>query len=220
MMDLSIIIPFSPQEDHLGEILSDLEKIPPIVNFEIILVGESDGPIPENSKKLFVRSDLGRAVQLNKGGEMAKGRFLLFLHADSRVSSYDFRLFYQTQTKCPNGLTYFNLKFYPNSKKMGLNEIGAKFRSNILKLPFGDQGLGLSKETFSKLEGFPLIPLGEDIGLVCRARKRGIFLVNNGANIYTSARKYEKNGWIKTTLIHLYYSIKLYLSFCFGAKTI
>ena len=219
-MDLSIIIPFSPKEEHLADILSDLKKIPFGENFEIILVGESDGPIPENLKKYFVKSNLGRAVQLNNGSFMARGKFLWFLHADSRITSHDFKIFYQKQIQCPNDLTYFNLKFYPRSKKMRLNEMGAKFRSDIFKLPFGDQGLGLSKENFQKLGGFPITPLGEDIGLVCIARKNGIALTNNGAKIYTSARKYEKNGWIKTTLIHLYYSIKLYLSFWFGAKTI
>lgn len=213
-MDLSIIIPFSPEEEKLSDLLSD---IPIDQNIEIILVGESDLPIPKDFKKYFLKSPLGRAVQLNNGAFAAKGKFLCFLHADSRLSPKDFKLFYQNQIKNPQNLTYFDLKFLPSSKKLLLNEIGAKFRSDIFKLPFGDQGLGVSKENFEKLGGFPLVSMGEDLAFVCKARKKGIILRNNGANIYTSSRKYKKNGWFRTTLIHLFYTFKLYFSY---SKTI
>lgn len=209
-MDLSIIIPFSPEEEKLSDLLSD---IPIDQNIEIIIVGERDLPIPRDFKKYFLKSPLGRAVQLNNGAHMAKGKFLWFLHADSRVSLKDFKLFYQTQIKNPQDLTYFNLKFLPSSKKLLLNEIGAKFRSDIFKLPFGDQGLGVSKKNFEKLGGFPLVSMGEDLAFVCKAREKGIILRNNGANIYTSSRKYQKNGWFRTTLVHLFYTFKLYFSF-------
>lgn len=219
-MDLSIIIPFSPQEDRLSVILSDLKMITIEGNFEILLVGESDINIPNDSKVFFVKSKLGRVDQLNRGAQVAKGKFLWFLHADSEVSLKDFKLFYQTLLRRPNDLPYFNIKFSPPSKKMFLNEIGAKIRSDIFKLPFGDQGLGISKENFQKLVGFPLVPIGEDLAFVILARKNGIRLNNCGANIFTSSRKYEKNGWVKTTLIHLFYTIKLFFSFWFGTKTI
>ncbi len=217
MIELSIIIPISPREDLLFDLLEDLKNISLIRSSEIILVGDNDLPIPKDFKKYFVKSPLGRAVQLNNGAHAAKGKILWFLHADSRVSPKDFKLFYQTQIKNPGDLTYFNLKFLPSSKKLLLNELGAKFRSDIFKLPFGDQGLGVSKENFEKLGGFPLVSMGEDLGFVCKARKKGIILRNNGANIYTSPRKYEKNGWAKTTLIHLFYTFKLFFLF---AKTI
>jgi hypothetical protein len=219
-MDLSIIIPFSHQEDRLPVILSDLKKIILEGKFEIILLGESDINIPNDSKVFFVKSKLGRVDQLNRGAQVARGRLLWFLHADSEVALKDFKLFYHTLLRCPNDLTYFNLKFSPPSKKMFLNEIGAKIRSDIFSLPFGDQGLCVSKENFQKLGAFPQVPIGEDLAFVILARKNGIRLNNCGANIVTSSRKYEKNGWIKTTLIHLFYTIKLFFSFWFGAKTI
>lgn len=217
MMELSIIIPFSSKEEKLSTLLNE---IPIEKNFEIILVGESDTPIPKDFKKNFVKSPLGRAIQMNKGASVAQGRFLWFLHADSRINSNDFKLFYQTQIRNPEDLTYFNLRFFPRSKRLVLNEIGAKIRSDLFKLPFGDQGLGVSKESFEKLGGFPLVSLGEDMLFVLMARKKGLILRNNGAYIYTSSRKYERKGWIKTTLIHLFYTIKLFYSFRLGTKTI
>src|SRR5574343_62712 len=115
MMEISIIIPFSSQEDQLPELLKDLENIEK--NLEIILVGECDTFIPKDFKNCFVKSSSGRAAQMNKGAEVAKGKFLWFLHADSRITPQDFELFSQTQTFYPDGLTYFNLRFFPRTKK-------------------------------------------------------------------------------------------------------
>ena len=209
-MDLSIIIPFSPQEDQLKVLLSDLEKIT-LKNIEIILVGENDLPIPKNFKNNFVKSKLGRAVQQNYGAKAAKGKFLWFLHADSRIRRQDFEILKKTFKNYPNDIIYLNLKFLNASKKMWINEIGTKIRSDLFKLPFGDQGLGVSKENFQKIAGFPQISFGEDLLFVRKARKIGLKIKNCRANIYTSARKYEKNGWIKTTLEHLYKTLNLSL---------
>ena len=209
-MDLSIIIPFSPQEDQLKVLLSDLEKIP-LKNIEIILVGENDLPIPKNFKNNFVKSKLGRGVQQNYGAKVAKGKFLWFLHADSRIRRKDFDSLKKTFKNNPNDIIYLNLKFLNAYKKMWVNEIGTKIRSDLFKLPFGDQGLGVSKENFQKIAGFPQIPFGEDLLFVRKARKIGLKIKNCRANIYTSARKYEKNGWIKTTLEHLFKTLKLSL---------
>ncbi len=207
-MDLSIIIPFSPQEDQLKVLLSDLEKNT-LKNIEIILVGENDLPIPKNFKNNFVKSKLGRAVQQNYGAKVAKGKFLWFLHADSRIRTQDFDCVIKTLKNYPNNLIYLNLKFLKGSKKMWINEIGTKIRSDLFKLPFGDQGLGVSKDNFQKIAGFPQIPFGEDLLFVRKAKKIGLKIKNCRANIFTSARKYEKNGWVKTTTEHLFKTLKL-----------
>jgi len=86
---------------------------------------------------------------------------------------------------------------------------GARLRSRILKVPFGDQGFCIKKALFHKLEGFPEdLPYGEDHVFVWKIRQHGTELQPTGAILYTSARKYKKHGWLKTTLLHQYLWIK------------
>ncbi len=86
---------------------------------------------------------------------------------------------------------------------------GALFRSRALGVPFGDQGFCIKKTIFNKLGGFPEgLPYGEDHVFVWRARQQGIDLQPLGVKLYTSARKYKKHGWLKTTILTQYLWIK------------
>ena len=76
-------------------------------------------------------------------------------------------------------------------------------------MPFGDQGLCIRKDLFQSIKGFREdLPYGEDHVLVWTARQWHIELQPVGAMLYTSARKYKKYGWVKTTLIHQYLWMK------------
>jgi hypothetical protein len=88
---------------------------------------------------------------------------------------------------------------------MKINELGVWFRTRILKTPFGDQCLCMSKNVFDDLGGYPTDVLcGEDHMLIRKARRKGVHIVPIKAKVQTSARKYLKNGWAKTTFGHLY----------------
>ncbi len=205
-MEISIIIPFTPREVQINDLLDDLQSIP---DSDLLLIGESDLIIPNKFKGCFFKAPLNRAIQLNHGAKYAKGKFLWFLHADSRIKKLDLEIFLNTYKNYPNDLHYFDLKFLGPFKKLKLNEMGAKFRSDYLKLPFGDQGLVVSKNIFKKIGGFPLVPLGEDLLFVKSVRRSGVKIRNCGAKIYTSPRKYEKDGWLRTTFFHIFHSIRL-----------
>ena len=111
--------------------------------------------------------------------------------------------------KHPQELLYFNLAFYDGPKLMKINEWGVRFRTYFLKTPFGDQGLCIKKDIFSQLGKYPEdVACGEDHLLVRQARRKNIKLMRIKSKIYTSGRKYEANGWVKTTILHLYLSVK------------
>jgi GT2 family glycosyltransferase len=92
---------------------------------------------------------------------------------------------------------------------MCINRWGVHFRSRILKVPFGDQGFCIRKDMFQILGGFPdNVPYGEDHIFVWKARQQGVKLQPVCSTLYTSARKYKKHGWLKTTLLHQYLWVK------------
>lgn len=185
---LSVIIPSRNDEPELTLLVENLKSLEP--NLEIII---------ETGKN--------RAAQMNLGAKKAKGDFLWFLHADSRVTKESIESLRNSLNKSPDSLLYFNLRFYDASPLMKINEIGAHFRSRFFKMPFGDQGLCLSKSNFERLGGFDeQAPYGEDHLLVWKARRFGIQVKSVGSSLFTSSRKYEKNGWLQTTAKHLWFT--------------
>ena len=86
---------------------------------------------------------------------------------------------------------------------MRLNSWGVWFRSHGFKMPFGDQGFCLPAKRFHELGGYDeSLAYGEDHAFVWTARTAGMKMRSTGAAIETSARKYQQNGWCRTTLRH------------------
>lgn len=187
---LSIIIPMAPTEPEPVALLADLKRIPDEASVEIILA----------------RNPLGRAATLNTGARQATGTHLWFLHADSRLDKSALEALYEEISKGLEEILYFELAFIKGSLwLMHFNACGANFRSHVLKTPFGDQGFCMSREVFERL-GFYRedAPYGEDHLLIRQAARLGIRVRSVHHRIYTSARKYEQNGWLKTNILHLY----------------
>ncbi|MEO8636693.1 MAG: glycosyl transferase family 2 [Gemmatimonadales bacterium] len=148
----------------------------------------------------------GRATQQNQAAEAAGGRYLWFLHADSRVVADALAVLSERFSVDPDALWYFDLRFLPDGPRlMWMNEVGAHLRSHLLGMPFGDQGLALSRENFLRLGGFrEELRYGEDHLFVWAARRAGLRLRPVGRALSTSARKYAQDGWLRTTLSHLW----------------
>jgi rSAM/selenodomain-associated transferase 2 len=214
MTDISVIIPLAPGEAAWYSFLDDLTGLQ--VATEIILVTScditsSDREIIFANKNIrFLQSDSGRAIQMNAGAKDAKGKYLWFLHADSKFGLNTVPALLKAIENYPDRLLYFNLSFLKDGTFwMFINSWGAYFRSRILKTPFGDQGFCIKKELFNNLGGFPdNLIYGEDHVFVWKVRQSGIIVQPISAVLYTSARKYKKNGWLKTTFIHQYLWIK------------
>ncbi len=197
MLDnISIIIPLGPGEDQHHGLLDDLRALC-AAGPEIIPVA-CDG----SSGRGAISSLPGRALQQNCGAAVARRDFLWFLHADSTVTDEVVRALAASVKEAPDSLHYFHLKFAGDGAGwLRLNEWGARFRSDILGLPFGDQGFCLSRENFNRIGGFPeQAAYGEDHLLVWHARQAGIALRPTGVALTTSARKYRTHGWGRLTV--------------------
>ena len=105
----------------------------------------------------------------------------------------------------------FNLTI--NSDRSGLRwvEWGVKVRSKFFNLPYGDQALFLKASTFHELGGFPELPIMEDFVFVRSLLKHGKITIVPAA-VTTSARRWEQQGILKTTIINQIMILGYYLS--------
>lgn len=208
-MKLSIIIPIGFKESNLKCLLEDLKSLPK--NTEVLLLTSNMDNIKDIEKEKFnlnikkILSPLGRANSMNLGSEGSSGEFLWFLHADSRLDKDTIYSLFKVIEEQSKDLLYFNLSFYDGPKLIKLNELGVRFRTYFLKTPFGDQGFCIRRDIFKQLGSYKEgLPYGEDHILVREAKRKNIKITRIKSKIYTSGRKYENNGWLKTTLTHLY----------------
>ena len=75
------------------------------------------------------------------------------------------------------------------------------WRSRHCQLPYGDQALFLRRSSFEELGGYADLPIMEDYELVRRLRRRGRVVTADKAAI-TSGRRWQKLGFLRTTLIN------------------
>jgi len=157
----------------------------------------------------------GRASQMNEGASHASGRILFFVHADTVVPpgyDRDIRFALKDDERAAGA---FGLRFDASSVGLAIIEKGADLRNRVLGLPYGDQGLFMPAFFFHELEGFPDLPILEDVALVSKIRKKGR-LVILPSRVTTSARRYEALGvfrtWLMNQLVYAGYFLKVPLA--------
>jgi len=137
----------------------------------------------------------GRGAQLAAGAEASAAAWILFLHADTRLApgwAGPAAAFIQGS---PDGdrAAAFTLAFDDASVHARALARLANWRARRLALPYGDQGLVISRALYDRLGGFRPLPLMEDVDLVRRiGRDR---LVHLDAVAVTSAEAYRRWGW-------------------------
>ena len=153
----------------------------------------------------MIHAPAGRARQLNAGAAATKADWLWFLHADSEVTTRTLTVMRDFVGADADAIGYFRLGFLNDGPRgMFLNAWGARLRSRLFGMPFGDQGLLMPRRVFAALGGFDeSIGKGEDHALIWAAHAQGIPLHSLNATIRTSARRYAEHGWWRTTWQHL-----------------
>ena len=198
---ISIIIPTNNESQNLPLLLSDLS----IINQEaevIVVDSNSEDKTEEIAKiysaKIYKSKIKSRGLQLNIGAKKAKGEWLIFIHADSRLDKNFSREIKRLLIGDKEFIYFF--KFKINDKKIvyRLLEILVNLRSCIFKEPYGDQGLIIHRKAYFKNNGYRKIPLMEDVDFIKRLNnKKRLRMLN--VPIYTSSRKWEKNNILLQT---------------------
>ena len=196
MSKISIIIPTINEANNLPLLLSDL--LTTYKEGEIIIVdcGSEDRTIDVANiygAKVYRSKEKNRGLQLDIGAKNSKGEWLIFLHADTRLTHDWFRKINSIFKGNKNYIYYF--KFKVNHKKMIFRvlEILVNLRSKFFKQPYGDQGLIIHKTNYLKNNGFRKIPLMEDVDFLRRLKnKKDLKQLN--LPIFISSRKWERTN--------------------------
>jgi rSAM/selenodomain-associated transferase 2 len=142
----------------------------------------------------------GRAYQMNAGASAAVGDVLLFLHADTRVPDDVAERVCAAMGSSGALWGRFDVRLSGHQWWARMIEFAMNVRSRLTGIATGDQAIFVRRRVFSRLGGFPEIPLMEDIALSRRLKRlaRPICL---RARVTTSSRRWERQGWVRTVLL-------------------
>lgn len=147
-----------------------------------------------------LQSDPGRARQMNAGAAAARGRVLLFLHADTCLPDDALRLVSKqlAQPKVVAGA--FALAIAESQPVYRCIAAAATLRSRLTRMPYGDQAIFIRAETFHALGGYRDIPIMEDIDLMRRLKQQRLRIAIVDVPVQTSGRRWRQEGVVYTTL--------------------
>lgn len=199
---ISIIIAAINEARNIKETIATTQSR---LNIEVILVdgGSQDDTvaIAQSLGVKVISSSPGRAVQMNAGAVASGGEILLFLHADTRLPT-GFDEMICTALQQPGTVAgAFNLRIDAPLLSLRWVELGVKWRSHFCQMPYGDQAIFLTKESFQQIGGFPELPIMEDFELICRLKRIGRIVIIP-TPVLTSARRWLQKGIFKTTLLN------------------
>jgi rSAM/selenodomain-associated transferase 2 len=193
---ISIIIPTINEANNLPLLLSDLSIINEDGEIIIVDCGSEDKTVDIANiygAKVYKSKERNRGLQLDIGAKKSKGEWLIFLHADTRLTHDWFTKLKSFLKEDRNFIYYFQFKI--NDKKIIFRvlEILVNFRSQYFKQPYGDQGLIIHRSIYIKNNGFRNIPLMEDVDFLKRLKtKKNLKQLN--LPIFTSSRKWERTN--------------------------
>jgi len=201
---LSIVIPTFNSYQHLQKLLPQISRSY-LVN-EIVLSdgGSNDNTLEIAQKFKLIKGVANRGSQLVAGAVHASSPWLLFLHSDSSLQpgwDYIVRDFISNPRNIYRS-GYFNLIFDASCSEARRIEKIVMWRAKILGLPYGDQGLLISRRYYDHLGGYKCLALMEDVDIVRRIGKMRLVALSSA--ITTSADRYRDNGWYFRPLKNLF----------------
>ena len=206
---ISVIIPTLNEGSTIGPLLDQLADQSNI-SLEVIVV---DGGSTDSTKKRvkeagvkLIQLEAGRGLQMNRGARAAAGEYLLFLHADSKLTN-DHQLaqaIKQLTLEPKHVAGHFRLSFETKDQrlKQDLRFFEEKTRLNRPGTWNGDQGLLISTETFRTSGGFwEELPFLEDQDFGRRFNQIGRFVTFSSV-LSTSARRFHQEGFSQRMMVN------------------
>ena len=195
---LSIIIPTLNNADSLPGTLSMLKTGQYQAEIVIYDGGSVDETktIANSHKAILIDSKRGRGQQMAAGASASSGDWLLFLHADTQLSS-GWQTTVQDFIEDPANIlrvAFFVFALDDQSVQARRLEKLVGWRCRIFKLPYGDQGLLIKRSFYNLLGGYSPIPLMEDVEFIRKVGSHSIEPLPITAT--TSAYRYQKDGYI------------------------
>lgn len=198
MPSLSIIIPTLNESNRLPLLLSDIaetEDFSEVIIIDSMSQDETERIAILYGARFYKLNKKNRGLQLNFGAKKAKGKWLLFIHADSRLKpnwSQNIKTIIEKESRM---IYFFNFRINHKRFEHIFLEFLVNLRSKVFKTPYGDQGLLIHKNEFKRNKGYKEIPLMEDFDFVKRIKNKKRLVALN-QSLYTSGRKWERVNFI------------------------
>ena len=195
---VSVIIPCLNAGLHLPCCLAALgaQAGDPLIGEIIVSDGGSEDDtmaVARAACAVIVNASRGRAKQLIAGAAAARGDWLLFLHADTALGAGWREAVASHIAAGEHTAGVFRLAYDADHDQARWLAARANRRTRWFGLPYGDQGLLISRRLHDRLGGFPDQPLMEDVEIVRRIGRSRLTVLD--AEAVTSAEKYERDGY-------------------------
>lgn len=202
MLDkLSIIIPTLNEAEHIEQYLIRLQALRRLGHEVIVVDGGSvdlTASIAVPLSDHVLHTQCSRSIQMNVGALKASGDILVFLHADTILPENIIELF-SKYNYLKNKWGRFDIKLSGRNILFRIIETCMNFRSRMTGIATGDQVIFIGQYLFDKANGFPEIPLMEDIA-ISKSLMRFSKPICISQHVISSSRRWEKNGIIRTVL--------------------
>jgi len=202
-VSISIVVPMLNEVHALTDLLPDLQSLRRN-GCEVLLVdgGSEDASVvmAERAGFTVLKSPRGRARQMNAGARAARGKLLLFLHADTRPPADAHALIREALSDRSRVWGFFKVRIEGRPRMLRVVSFFTNLRSRLTGIATGDQAHFMERSAFERVGGFPDQPLMEDVEL-SRRLKRVTPPVCVDASVTTSGRRWESRGVWRTIFL-------------------
>ncbi len=156
--------------------------------------------IADDAGARIIETEKGRGVQLAAGGREVKSKWMLFLHADTVLTPewhWEVRGFIAAANQPGAKKQAAAFRFAIDEPGIGprIMEKIVALRCAVFALPYGDQGLLISRDFYSQIGGFNPLPLMEDVDIIRRIGRKHLALLRTP--VLTSFARYRKDGFFR-----------------------
>lgn len=209
--EISIVIPVANEAVALPQCLQRVERD----SAEIVVV---DGGSEDETRRIaeaagcrvISLAERHRARQMNLGAAQARGRILLFLHADTWLppgALEQVRRAVDERGALGGG---FARRYRALSLTLALTCRLAGLRNRLFGWHLGDQALFVRRDIFQQLGGYRDLPIFEDLDFSRRLRRLGRTATLTPP-VSSSARRFAARGPLRTTWNDLHLTQKYLL---------
>lgn len=195
---LSVVIPALNAAASLPATLAALGGVPA----EVLVVdgGSTVGTAQAAGRARLLTAPRGRGGQLAAGIAVARGPWLLLLHADT-ILAPGWAEAIRAAMADPGRAHHFRFALDEASPAARRLERAVAWRCRVLGLPYGDQGLLIHQDLLARIGGMRTLPLMEDVDLARRLGRARLAAMPVAA--VTSAARWRRDGYLRRSARNL-----------------